>query len=248
MMIRVLVVLLCLTSVDMIGQSLKKKKNAATFYEEFYTIDKSTKEKQGSYLKIGKSTQDTLAYGSYEQGSKSGVWSFRGRNNSLYLDYDFDQKKMVGYHGKVYDKDSVQVKKDGSYKVLKVDHPARYIGFEQEINRVLKYTIKTPQAVFDKAQGGMFLASFDVNDKGTAGNFLIESSYEPKLNEPVKKALTDFKEGWIPAAINGTPVTSKMYLMINFQFVMGYELQKKTQLSERADLIVIDLIYMGVEN
>lgn len=248
MMIRLLVVLLCLTSVDMVGQSLKKKKNAATFYEEFYTIDKSTKEKQGSYLKIGKSTQDTLAYGSYAQGKKSGVWSFRGRNNKLYLEYDFDKNKMVGYHGTMYDKDSIQVKKDGSYQVLKVDHPARYIGFQQEINRVLKYTIKTPQAVFDKAQGGMFLASFDVTETGTTENFSIESSYEPKLIEPVKKALTDFNKGWIPAAINGVPVTSKMYLIINFQFVMGYDVEKKTQLSERADLIVIDLIYMGVEN
>jgi len=67
---RFLIILLCLTSVNVLGQTFKKKKNTGTFFEEINTIDKSTKEKQGSYLRIDQSTQYTLAFGSYEQGKK----------------------------------------------------------------------------------------------------------------------------------------------------------------------------------
>jgi len=243
---RFLIILLCLTSVNALGQTLKKKKNTGTFFEEIYTIDKSTKEKQGYYLKTGKSTQDTLAFGSYEQGKKSGIWSFRGRNNSLFMNYDYDQKKLVAYHGTTYEQDSIQVKIDGAYKVSKVDHPPRYIGFKNEISRVLKYTIRPPASVFEEGKAGMVLASFEVSEFGEATNLLIESSYNLKLIEPIKKSIAAFKNDWIPAAINGTPITAKMYLIFNFDFVAGYEVENKSKFDERADLIVVDMIYMGM--
>lgn len=235
-----------MTSVNVLGQTLKKKKNTGTFFEEIYTIDKSTKEKQGSYLKIDQSTQDTLAFGSYEQGKKSGIWSFRGRNNSLFINYDYDQKKLVAYHGTTYDQDSIQVKIEGAYKVSKVDYPPRYIGFKKEISRVLKYTIRPPASIFEEGEAGMVLASFDVSELGEAMNFSIESSYNFKLIEPIKSAIADFKKDWIPAAISGTPVTAKMYLIFNFDFVAGYEVENESQFEERADLIIVQMIYMGM--
>jgi len=235
-----------LTSVNALGQTLKKKKNTGTFFEEIYTIDKSTKEKQGSYLKTGKGTQDTLAFGSYEQGKKSGIWSFRGRNNSQYMQYDYDQKKLVAYFGTTYAKDSIQVKLGGGFKVSKVDYPPRYIGFKKEISRALKYTIRPPASVFEEGEAGMVLASFEVSELGEAMNFSIESSYNNKLVEPIKSAIADFKKDWMPAAINGTPVTAKMYLIFDFDFVPGYEVENESQFEERADLIVVQMIYMGM--
>ena len=92
----------------------------------------------------------------------------------------------------------------------------------------------------------MVLASFDVSELGEAMNFSIESSYNLKLIEPIKSAIADFKKDWIPSAISGTPVTAKMYLIFNFDFVAGYEVENESQFEERADLIIVQMIYMGM--
>lgn len=237
--------LMCLSSVVAFSQSLKKKKNTGTFFQELYTVDKSTKEKHGSYLKIGKKTQDTLAYGTYDQGKKSGVWSFRGRNNSQYMEYDFDQKKLINFYGTSHNKDSVKVTVGGVKKMAIVDHPAMYIGFKDEMGRVIKYHIKPPVSFFDKGASGMVLSSFEINESGEAMNYTIESCYDLQLIEPIKSAIAEFKTGWMPASLNGTPVASKMYLIINFDFVAEYDSEAKSQFDERADLIVVDMIYMS---
>ena len=57
---RLKILLACLICTSMVGQDLKKKKKSGKNYQELYTVDKHSKERQGYYLKIDKISKDTL--------------------------------------------------------------------------------------------------------------------------------------------------------------------------------------------
>ena len=230
----------------MMSQDLKKKKKSGLIYQEIFTVDKSTKELQGYYFKIGKNSKDTVVIGSYEQGIKAGVWSYMGKKNSLYLRYDYEQDKILDNTERTFNKDSIQVKINGGYRLTKVDCPPIYIGFKNEIKQSLNVKIKPPATVFQEATSGMVLTSFDVNEKGEAVNFNIESSYNEKLNKTIEDSLRPFKYQWVPALVNGEPVVSKMYVMLNFSFISDPDDETEPQFKDMSDLIVVNLTYLGI--
>ena len=243
---RITLLLVCFICTSMMSQDLKKKKKSGLIYQEIFTVDKSTKELQGYYFKIGKNSKDTVVIGSYEQGIKAGVWSYMGKKNSLYLRYDYEQDKILDNTERTFNKDSIQVKINGGYRLTKVDCPPIYIGFKNEIKRSLNVDIKPPATVFQEATSGMVLTSFDVNEKGEAVNFKIESSYNEKLNKTIGDSLDAFKYQWVPALVDGEPVVSKMYVMLNFSFILDPDDETKPQFEDKADLIVVNLTYLGI--
>lgn len=232
----------------MVGQQLKKKKDSELFYEESYTVDKSSKKRQGHYVKIDDFSGDTLAKGHFEQDKQVGVWTYMGEANSPFLTFDYDQNKLIKIANKSFGGDSILVKTGAGFKMTAVDHPAIYLGFKNEIERVMKAELKLPPSVFDKAKSGMVMASFEITEKGGAQNFRIETTYDNDINKALTKSIDIIKEGWFPAAVNGVPVVSKMYMMCNFSFVMGSKRPAKLSLLERADLIVVDIVYFGMSN
>ena len=92
----------------------------------------------------------------------------------------------------------------------------------------------------------MVLTSFDVNEKGEAVNFNIESSYNEKLNKTIEDSLRPFKYQWVPALVNGEPVVSKMYVMLNFSFISDPDDETEPQFKDMSDLIVVNLTYLGI--
>ena len=232
---------------NMTGQQLKKKKNSAYFYEEIYTIDKSSKKKQGDYLKLSKYSGDTLVKGQYEQDRQVGLWSFKGADNSKYISYDYNEEKLIEIIDVNFKEASIQVKKEGILKMTDVDHPAVYIGFKNEIKRTMIAVLKPPPSVYAQAKPGVVMVSFDINTEGEIESYKVETSYDNNLNKALEKAFENIKKGWLPASIGGTPVVSKMHMMFNFDFVMGAVPPKssKQRSLERPDLIVIDMVYYG---
>lgn len=229
--------------VNMIGQQLKKKKNSELFFEENYTVDKSSKKRQGDYLKFNKYSGDTLVKGHFEQDKQVGIWSYMGADNSPYITYDYDLKKLVYIKDKSLEKASVQIKTEGKFKMSDVDHPAIYLGFKNEIDRTMMAVIKPPPSVFEQAKAGMVMASFDINENGEVENFRVETSYDQNLNKSIEKSVDIIKKGWLPVEVNGVPVVSKMYMMCSFSFVTGTVKPTKSKLMERADLLVVNMTY-----
>ncbi len=230
---------------NIIGQELKKKTKSELFYEESYSIDKSSKKRQGAYLKVDNFSGDTLVKGQYEQASQVGIWSYMGDENTQYLTFNYDDKKVIKIKDKSFGKDSIQIKIGNSFKMSPVDHPAMYLGFKNEIERNMKASLRPPPNVFDRAKSGMVMTSFEINTKGEAQNFKIESSYDKDLTKALEKSVEIINEGWFPASVNGQPVVSKMHMMCNINFIMGNERVLKPKLRERADLIVIEINYYG---
>ena len=243
---RITLLLACFICTSMMSQSLKKKKKSSLVYQEIFTIDKSSKERQGYYYKIGKNSKDTVVIGTYDKGRKAGIWSYMGKKNSLYLRYDYEQDKILDNTERTFAKDSIQIKIKGRYHLTKVDCPPIYIGFKNEIKQSLNVEIKPPVTVFQEAKSGMVLTSFEVNEKGEAVNFNIESSYNEKLNKTIEDSLRSYKYQWVPALVNGEPVVSKMYVMFNFSFISDPDDKTEPQFEDMADLIVVNLTYLGI--
>ncbi len=228
------------------SQELKKRKNSDFNYEEKYTIDKKTKKKHGAYVRIANVSKDTLAKGNFDQGNKTGKWSYYNKKNILYLIYDYDQKKFFHKAHPFIDGDSVQIKYKNIYKVDKVDEIAIYLGDKNEIVNTLNIGFQPPKSAFDKGISGMVMASFDINNIGEMESFKIETSYDKKLEEPVRDALENFKQGWVPASINGKPVTSKMYVLLNINFTTPTSVQPKKLASNKSDMIIVNITYLGI--
>ena len=233
---------------SMLGQELKKKKNSELFFEESYTIDKSSKKRQGDYVKLDDYSGDTLVKGRYDQDKKVGIWAYMGEGNSPFLTFDHDEEKVIKFTNKRFTRDSIQVKTAAGYKMTAVDHPAIYLGFKNEIERMMRREVKPPPSVFNEAKPGSVMVSFEVTEKGKTTNFKIETSYDNNLNKALEKAIVIFKDGWFPAAIKGVPVASKMYMVFNFSFIVGTSKPAKLTLLERGDLIMIHMVYYSRAN
>ena len=228
------------------SQELKKKKNAAFYYHEKYTIDKKTKKKHGAYVRIADASKDTLAKGNFNQGSKTGKWSYYSKKNILYLIYDYEQKKFFHKAHRFIDGDSVQIKFKNIYKVDKVQETAIYLGDQNEIVNTLNISFQPPKTAFENNISGMVMASFDINKMGEMENFKIETSYDKKLEKPARESLEKFKHDWVPALINGKPVTSKMYVLFNINFVTPTSVEPKKLASNKSDMIIVNFTYLGI--
>ncbi|MCX6238605.1 MAG: hypothetical protein NTY07_13765 [Bacteroidia bacterium] len=73
-------ILITLFFLPSFAQELKTRRISTGNYLEIFTIDKSSKLKNGGYLKIEKKTKDTLISGTFHDDIKSGVWKY---NSSL---------------------------------------------------------------------------------------------------------------------------------------------------------------------
>lgn len=188
-----------------------------------------------------------MVKGNFEQGDKVGVWSFMGEKNSLYLKYDYYQNKLLQNINESSNRDSVQIKIGNEFKLTIVDNLPVYLGYKNEIVRMISKNIKPPKAVFNEVKPGLVIASFEVNEKGETQNFKIENSYNDKINESAKNSIEGIKYGWVPAAINGASVISKMYIIYNFSFISDPNfIPAPSKFNDKDDLIVVNLTYMHV--
>lgn len=169
-------------------------------------------------MKISNSSKNTLVKGIFEQGKKVGVWAFMGKGNSIYLKYDYEQREFIQNREETQKSDSIQVKLGNEFKLKSVDNPAIYLGYKNEIKRIINEEMRPTSIIFQEAKSGLVIISFDVNQIGEAVNFNIESAFNDKINKAVLNSFEKIKYGWVSAAINGAPVVSKMYMMLNFNF------------------------------
>lgn len=251
---RITVILACFICTSMLGQDLKKKKKTEHVYQEIFTIDKKTKEKQGNYVKINNFSKDTLVKGTYEQGKKAGVWSFMDNKNSVYFTYDFDQNKVAENYGNFSYHDSIQVKIGNQFKLTRVGNPAIYLGYRHGIPDVLSKELKPPKSFFSAAKPGMVVVSLEINQKGEMENLKFESSNNDKLHATIENSIKKLTNGWIPASIDGVPVVSKMYIAFNFDFnlltdpeeLKNSKYDDRYKLVDKPDLKVVRMTFMSV--
>ena len=93
-----------------------------------------------------------------------------------------------------------------------------------------------------------FRVRFTVTKKGQAENIWIDQSTDPKLNDRLADAILAYDGRWMPATLNGKPVTSE----VKYEFAYGQKYNSQAQnpdaLKEKADAYFENGIYLYKQN
>jgi hypothetical protein len=236
-----LLTILISISLTSYSQERKTKKIRTDSYIEIFTVDKNTNEKDGEYIKINKSTKDTLIYGNYKNDNKVGIWKYYSKNNRLFIAFDYEKKVLNQLPHKVAVVDSFPIRKDTSFYLSKVDSPPIYLGYENELHDILKQNALVPAEVCEKGISGTSLASFIVNCRGKIADIEIENSLSPELDKNIINTINKINGDWIPSKANGEIVDSKIYVLYNISPMVT-----TTTYFEKPYLLVVNLIYIGI--
>ena len=243
----VLIIIFGLISTYSISQELKTKKKTILNYQEIYTIDKKTKLKQGNYIRINKLTKDTLVKGHYFNDNKVNIWKYFRENNEVFLEYDYENEKTLYVNIDSTKVDSIQIRKENEFILSKVDVSPFYIGSENKIKTIILQNFQLPKSIFKKELSGMSVASFVITKTGETQDIVIESSYNTEINPAILKSIESLNGKWIPAEVDGNKVDSKMYIVYNIKLTRDVKYEPESKLKDKADLLVINLIYFGVD-
>lgn len=223
------------------SQEFEVKKVSTANFKEFYTVNKISKLESGTYLKLDKQNKDTLISGIYLNGVKSGIWRYFSKRNNLWMSYNFDRKAFEKLPEAISRIDSFVVKKADSFTYEKVDLPPVYIGFKNEVERILIANFNIPKIIMEKHLSGISIATFVVDKNGKIKEFQGEQVLSSEVFPQMEKALKLVDGDWSPAIVNGEPVDS--------QIVMVYDITPqgaKYLFQDNPKAIVVHFQYSGV--
>ena len=195
------------------SQELETKKVTTPNFREIFTVSKATQLESGNYLKIDKKSKDTLISGTYINGVKSGIWRYFSKDNHLWMSYNFDRKAFVVIPEEISKIDSFVVKKGNSFVYEKVDFPPVYLGFKDEIGQLCITNFKIPLDICQNRKSGLSVATFTVNKNGIAQDLLPVQVLSDEVFSQMKDAIKLIDGYWIPAIVNGEPVSSQVLMV-----------------------------------
>ncbi len=139
----------------------KIKKLRDDYFIYVYTINKSNKQKDGEYYKIRKVTKDTVIFGYYKSDKKAGIWKFKNAIKGDYIIFNYDSLVFNFLSNNFRNIDTFFVKKDSVYVLDKVDSPPIYLGYESEINELIKNNTLPTMDLIEKNRDRNFSCLFN---------------------------------------------------------------------------------------
>ncbi|MFB6344087.1 energy transducer TonB [Saccharicrinis sp. FJH62] len=214
MRIQIGIILLLITFSFCYGKDKQKIKRVRNYFDtEYFEIDKLTKEYNGQYVKLDRDTKDTIVWGKYKNGTRTGVWSFYGPSNQPYFKFDYDNLEIT-YKSPYLNLINEFIIEDvnGEYILSKVERPAICLDgmFELKKQAGLKFT----PDFFDLMgiNNNFILASLIINEDGDMDSVVIEKAINPELDAAVIKSLNKLNLKWLPAIKNDKNVKSKVFI------------------------------------
>ena len=198
-------------------QSLETKKVTSGIFKEIYSVEKKTKVKSGTYVKIGKLSKDTLIVGQYQNNQRSGVWKYFSDGNKLWMSYDFDKKAFALIPDEIKNITQFNVSNGSEYTEQKVDNPPIYLASKKEIElRISSEIVPSADIVVD-SKSGLCIARFVIDKTGRLKDIVPEVMMSDVIFPQIKLIMEDLKEPWIPAKMNGQEVDSQYILVLDIK-------------------------------
>ncbi|MEI6143384.1 MAG: hypothetical protein WCP85_29170 [Mariniphaga sp.] len=235
-------VLILLLSLNGYSQELKSKKLVTNQFIETFTVDKKSKLKNGNYVKISAITKDTLATGNYRDDLKTGIWKYYRKGNAPWIIYDYENKAIKQLPTEITKVDSFLIWKDNAFVREKVDSPPVYVGFEKEVQTTIAINTKLPVDVLVNGLLGKTLVSFIIDKTGKMNGFRVEASFHKDLNPEVLNACKLIDGIWQPAKVNGQPVDSKLFVIIDV-----VPPNVPSQYQDTPNIMLVQISYFGVK-
>lgn len=199
------------------SQNLKTKKKTSRFVKEIYQIDKKSKQKEGFYYRISRSTKDTLVIGNYSNDQKTGLWSYNKMNGEKYIEFNYETKTIASFFCGELKSDSTYILRDKKFVLDRVDHPQIYLGYENEPLSHIARSIKLPLGILKNGITGRSVASFVVGENGKIRDQKIEFSLSKEFDKNILDVISKLTGDWVPATKDGKAFSSKIILSVDVQ-------------------------------
>lgn len=189
-------------------QDLKPKKNriGMGLTKNYYVLKSDKKMKVGECVVTFR--EDSITFGQYENGAKSGVWTYLDRESNPEFKYDFKSKMVVDWSCQPKHQ---RCRNEGSAAYYSLGLMAAYADIASKL--------KFPEAAAENGYSGSPVVIFIISPKGeikerqvgiTCGNYDID-------NAALEAAKNACEENWIPAYdMNGEPVSDTIAFKLNF--------------------------------
>lgn len=199
------------------SQAIETKKVTSGIFKEIYSVEKKTKVKSGTYVKIDKLSKDTLIIGQYQNDQRSGVWKYFSEGNKLWMSYDFDKKAFVLIPDEIKNITQFNVSNGSEYTEQKVDNPPIYLASKKEIEFQISSEIVPSADIVANSKSGLCIARFVIDKTGHLKSIVSEVMLSDVLFPQIKSILENLKEPWIPAKMNGQEVDSQYMLVLDIK-------------------------------
>ena len=199
------------------SQAIETKKVTSGIFKEIYSVEKKTKVKSGTYVKIGKLSKDTLIVGQYQNNQRSGVWKYFSEGNKLWMSYDFDKKAFALIPDEIKNLTQFNVSNGSEYTEQKVDNPPIYLASKKEIELQISSGVIPVEDIVVNSKSGLCVARFVIDKTGHLKDIVPEVMMSYAIFPQIKLIMEDLKEPWIPAKMNGQEVDSQYILVLDIK-------------------------------
>lgn len=199
------------------SQAIETKKVTSGNFKEIYSVEKKTKVKSGTYVKIDKLSKDTLIVGQYQNDQRSGVWKYFSEGNKLWMSYDFDKKAFALIPDEIKNITQFDVSNGSKYTEQKVDNPPIYLASKKEIEYQFLSELAPTLEIVTNSKSGLCVARFVIDKTGHLKEIVSEVMLSDVLFPQIKSILENLKEPWIPAKVNGQEVDSQFILVLDIK-------------------------------
>lgn len=226
-----------LGTISCYAQTYEEITNKGFKYTDTYHIDKKSKSKEGTYLKVNNNSRDTLITGNYDNNRKVGLWKYNSSRNKPYLYYDYSNKEIKVFPRDIAKIDTFLVKSDSAYELRKVDRAPAYLGYKSEIRDIIQLNGKVPVWLQEQGITGSSLYTFVVDSLGKMVDIRIEKSLDKEFDREILNSIKLIDGEWLPAIVNGKPVDSKFFILATIS-----KNQAQKYYFDRDNLIVINFV------
>jgi len=209
-----ILILVCFT---VFSQTTETKKVTSGIFKEIYSVEKKTKVKNGTYVKIDKLSKDTLIVGQYQNNQRSGVWKYFSEGNKLWMSYDFDKKAFALVPDEIKNITQFNVSNGSEYAEQKVDNPPIYLASKKEIEFRISSEIVPSADIVVNSKSGLCIARFVIDKTGHLKDIVPEVMMSDVIFPQIKLIMENLKEPWIPAKMNGQEVDSQYILVLDIK-------------------------------
>lgn len=239
---RTLFILAILLSSYLIGnsQELKTKKQQDEAFTEVFQIDKKTKQRHGSFVKLSSQSNDTLVVGQYANDSILGIWTYYDSKNEPYLKYDHTRDSCLWVSKLACKPDTFPIRVKKNFGFAQLDRPPLYLGFRKELDVRFASQLKAPVEIMKKQETLTGMATFVVTREGKISEIETEKIEDKQLKAEVDRTFKAFEGNWLPGIYNGQKVDTKLYVFFQIS-PAGVELPK----SDKPYISTIGISYFG---
>lgn len=239
---RLIFFLAILLSSNIIGkaQELKTKRQQDEAFTELFQIDKKTKQRHGSFLKLSSQSNDTLIVGQYSNDSISGIWTYYDLKNEPYLKYDHTNDSCLWISDLASQPDTFPIRVKKNFGFGQLERPPLYIGFRKELDVRFASRLKPPVEIIKKEETLTGMATFVVTREGKISEIETEKIEDKQLKAEVDRIFKAFEGNWLPGIYNGQKVDTKLYVFLQIS-PAGVELPN----SDKPYISTIGISYFG---